>query len=1112
MRDTLVAQQSRGLNAALVPDSAYGRNVDPNGNASLIWLDRFGGPLRILDPALSMTLITRGNSAYPGLVTRVRKASGQILGATYDGRGNIASVTDSSTANGSAYATTSYQWDGRWDIDTLTTLPLREYVEAHLDTATGNKGNPLWRQDRRGTAGRIYFSYNQTACHGLLTTDSLPATPRDSILYDHVRCNLLGTRTPMGRWTFVVTDSVGRDTLVDTPIDSADNCTTWTSCAYHRAYQRHAFSVMDRDSVSRASADSLNGAGVQTAIVGTAYDAEGNVVSVVRKASPDTIGLDSLRTATGYDALGRVVSDTDVAGGVTRRALDAAGNVDTLITRRGYHIVSTYDKLNRLSSRTDASVAYKFSNAGFPAYTGTLRICSFPTVYPDACAAFADTVSRDSAAFAYDAVGNIVEGDDSSSHVSRLYLRNGRLQAETQAIRDWADASFANHKYSVKYHYDLDGRRDTLYYPSPIAPAINGVLAQTAYAYDSLSSWLHTVTDPMGNTFTIGYIARGDPDTLYLPDNAAEVKTYDNDGNMVHHTVGQAGTTSYTVRNDSVRYDGRGKAVRYKELVGADQSFWARYAGLGQVVADSLIVPLTGGANDLQIDKMRYDALGNMWEDSSEVTDPSKDIPIYSLVGFQSLTGRTSYNNNVFGPETDSLWHDGSGNVTYDYALFSCAGSNVVSARASFYSAQELLAAADARQAGPMCPGAGGVVYREREWYRYDAFGRRVLIAARDTNDAAPSLPYSHDRKIMRRVVWDGSQEIAEVQVQDSAGFVEMDTGHVALARSNDGVDNNPFYGQALFTFGFGIDRPLSVTRINYADASDSNGNALAYFQWPIITIVPLWNALGRWETGIFPQYYEVGNGDQHSLKLSLQLGWHSYALASPAPLKSWFGSVLQDKLDEAGTAYRRARVYDPATGQFTQEDPLGLAGGLNDYAFANGDPINYDDPFGLCPPADNDYSTCDNPLIQAAVRIRDQAHATNVAVAAFLPAAFAGVLSELDLGGVAGKIVGALSGAGESRAASELTGDASEYVDITRGGSVANRRTDMTQPQFEQNLLDEGFEKTVSADGKANNFAKNGAKYSVRGQSKSTGGPTADYTPAGESKVTLKIRLQPPQ
>ena len=34
--------------------------------------------------------------------------------------------------------------------------------------------------------------------------------------------------------------------------------------------------------------------------------------------------------------------------------------------------------------------------------------------------------------------------------------------------------------------------------------------------------------------------------------------------------------------------------------------------------------------------------------------------------------------------------------------------------------------------------------------------------------------------------------------------------------------------------------------------------------------------------------------------------------------------------------------------GPVTQEDPIGIAGGLNLYGYANGDPINYSDPFGL--------------------------------------------------------------------------------------------------------------------------------------------------------------------
>ena len=35
---------------------------------------------------------------------------------------------------------------------------------------------------------------------------------------------------------------------------------------------------------------------------------------------------------------------------------------------------------------------------------------------------------------------------------------------------------------------------------------------------------------------------------------------------------------------------------------------------------------------------------------------------------------------------------------------------------------------------------------------------------------------------------------------------------------------------------------------------------------------------------------------------------------------------------------------------RFTQEDPIGFGGGINLYGFAEGDPVNFSDPFGLCP------------------------------------------------------------------------------------------------------------------------------------------------------------------
>jgi RHS repeat-associated protein len=51
-----------------------------------------------------------------------------------------------------------------------------------------------------------------------------------------------------------------------------------------------------------------------------------------------------------------------------------------------------------------------------------------------------------------------------------------------------------------------------------------------------------------------------------------------------------------------------------------------------------------------------------------------------------------------------------------------------------------------------------------------------------------------------------------------------------------------------------------------------------------------------------------------------------------------------------AGLSFFRNRFYDRATGRWTQEDPIGIAGGLNLFAYVGNNPVTYTDPFGLCP------------------------------------------------------------------------------------------------------------------------------------------------------------------
>ena len=61
------------------------------------------------------------------------------------------------------------------------------------------------------------------------------------------------------------------------------------------------------------------------------------------------------------------------------------------------------------------------------------------------------------------------------------------------------------------------------------------------------------------------------------------------------------------------------------------------------------------------------------------------------------------------------------------------------------------------------------------------------------------------------------------------------------------------------------------------------------------------------------------------------------------------FGYTGQIYMPDLSMYHYKARVYDPKTGRFAQNDPIGYGDGLNTYNYVGSDPINGVDPLGLC-------------------------------------------------------------------------------------------------------------------------------------------------------------------
>ncbi|AEG02518.1 RHS repeat-associated core domain-containing protein [Methylomonas methanica] len=146
--------------------------------------------------------------------------------------------------------------------------------------------------------------------------------------------------------------------------------------------------------------------------------------------------------------------------------------------------------------------------------------------------------------------------------------------------------------------------------------------------------------------------------------------------------------------------------------------------------------------------------------------------------------------------------------------------------------------------------------------------------------------------------------------------FIYDDWDIVAVLNSSDQIDYSFIHGNS------SIDTPISI---------NTDGSSYYYHRDQQGSIVSLTNSLGA-EVENY-SYGAYGSTSKNTIVLTK----NPYAYTGR-------------ELDSDDLYYYRARYYDPTIQRFISEDPIGLSGGTNTYAYVGGNPVNLIDPTGQCP------------------------------------------------------------------------------------------------------------------------------------------------------------------
>jgi len=691
------------------------------------------------------------------------------------------------------------------------------------------------------------------------------------------------------------------------------------------------------------------------------YDWQGNLLS-------ETDFNGNLRTYE-YDLQNRLTVATDPLGNTIGYTYDAAGNRTSFMDERGFTTTAEFDELNRVTRVTDpVGAATQYSYDALGRTTGIIDPAGgLITLEYDL---LGQPVRRTDQlggemTWTYDAVGNALTGADEIGRVTTAtYDSLNRLVSLTDPLG-----------VVTQFAYDANGNLDSVTDP------VGNV---TSFTHDALDRVIQ-VTDHLGAFSTSAYDAVGRLTQVVDRNGQTREFAYDD---MDRLTTETWLTGTLVVNTISYAYDAVGN------LLTAGDSFsqyTQTYDALNRVVSiDNLGTP---GAPHVVLTNI-FDAAGNRTSvsDGSGVTVSSEYDDRNQLVqrdwsggGIDSarldyaydtrglLTGITRYASLdasvLVG--TTTLVSDGKYRLT-DLTHFDASGAVLADYEYTRDLADQLTQEVHHGQTYEYTRDDFGQLLTATvdgllsEDYQYDDNGNRVspqTVTGPDNRlleDANFTYQYDAEGNLIRRTdrltaaytlyQYDHRNRLVQADVFDSSGnrlaTVEFtyDVYDRLIARGVDPDGAGP--------------QPADVRHTVYDGAHawadyDGSGNVTARYLFndgaDFIAV--------RWRPGEGTAWYltdhlgTVREIIDNSGTVLNQISYDSFGriLSQTDPnAGDRFTFTGREWDPDLGLYYYRARFYDPATGRFLSQDPLGFAAGdTNLYRYVGNSPLDFVDPSG---------------------------------------------------------------------------------------------------------------------------------------------------------------------